>query len=201
VLRTQAGRFARPVDLLVDLALDGRPLGIQLRARGRRADVAPELLGQAPPELLPERALPLPPPRRARHHELAHPRPLLGLGQHGRQGRVLDLWDGKILGVPNWRSAGDASCMLDLLLVTLAALRAACWSRGDLVLENLLLRHQLAVLTRPTRRRRARFRGLDKALWVLIRRVRRDWRRHLVVVTPDAVVRWHSVGWRLGTVT
>jgi transposase InsO family protein len=88
--------------------------------------------------------------------------------------------------------------MLDLLLLVLMTLRAACRRRGDLVLENLLLRHQLVVLTRPTRqRRRVRFRRLDKLLWVLVRRARRDWRRHLVVVTPDTVVRWHRAGWRL----
>ena len=86
--------------------------------------------------------------------------------------------------------------VLDFLLLVLAALRAACRRRGDLVVENLLLRHQLAVLTRPTRRRRVRLRRLDKALWVLIRRLRRDWRRHLAVVTPDTVVRWHRAGWR-----
>jgi transposase InsO family protein len=32
---------------------------------------------------------------------------------------------------------------------------------------------------------------------VLARRLRRDWRRHLVGVTPDTVVRWHRAGWRL----
>ena len=54
------------------------------------------------------------------------------------------------------------------------------------------------MLTRPTRqRRRVRFRRLDKLLWVLVRRLRRDWRRHLVVVTPDTVIRWHRAGWRL----
>jgi putative transposase len=87
--------------------------------------------------------------------------------------------------------------MLDLLLVALAVLRDAWRPRGDLVLENLLLRHQLAVRTRPTRRRRARFRRPDTLLWVLVRRLRRDWRQHLVVVTPDTVVRWHRAGWRL----
>jgi hypothetical protein len=86
--------------------------------------------------------------------------------------------------------------MLDLLLVTIAVLGAAGRSRGDLVLENLLLRHQLAILTRPTRRRRARFRRPDMLLWVLVHRLRRDWRRHLVVVTPATVVRWHRAGWR-----
>jgi transposase InsO family protein len=88
--------------------------------------------------------------------------------------------------------------VLDLLLLVLAALQAACRRRGDLVVENLLLRHQLAVLTRPTQlRRRVRFGRLDKVLWVLVRRLRRDWRRHLVVVTPDTVIRWHRAGWRL----
>jgi hypothetical protein len=86
--------------------------------------------------------------------------------------------------------------MLDLLVVTLAVLRDACHSRGDLVLENLLVRHQRAVLTRPTRRRRARFRRPDKPLWVLVHRLRRDRWRHLEVVTPDTVVRWHRAGWR-----
>ena len=61
---------------------------------------------------------------------------------------------------------------------------------------NLLLRHQLAVLTRPTRRR-PRLRTRDKLLWVLARRLRWDWRRHLVVVRPETVVRWHRQGWRL----
>jgi hypothetical protein len=58
---------------------------------------------------------------------------------------------------------------LDLALGVLSVVRAACRRHGDPVAENLLLRHQLAVLTRPTRRRRVRFRRLDKLLWVLIR--------------------------------
>ncbi len=87
--------------------------------------------------------------------------------------------------------------MLDVLWLMLVAVRAACRQRTDLVLENLLLRHQLAVLTRPTRRRRVRLRLRDKLLWVLIRRLRRDWQRHLVVVTPATVIRWHRAGWRL----
>jgi hypothetical protein len=77
------------------------------------------------------------------------------------------------------------------------AMRAACRQRGELVTEHLLLRHQLAVLTRPTRRRRrVRFRRMYKLLWVLVRRLRRDWRRHLVVVTPETVLRWRRAGWR-----
>jgi hypothetical protein len=78
----------------------------------------------------------------------------------------------------------------------LALLRGAALDRSDGVAENLLLRHQLAVLTRPTRRR-PRLRAGDKLLWVLARRLRRDRRRHLVVGRPETVVRWHRHAWRL----
>ena len=72
------------------------------------------------------------------------------------------------------------------------------FGRQDLVLENLLLRHQLAVLTRPTRTRpRAQLRLWDKLLWILARRWCAGWREHLAFVTPDTVVRWHRQGWRL----
>ena len=88
--------------------------------------------------------------------------------------------------------------MLELLWLLLTAVVAWVRPRNDLVLENLLLRHQLAVLTRPTRTRsRARLRLWDKLLWVLARRFCAGWREHLRVVTPDTVVRWHRLGWRL----
>jgi transposase InsO family protein len=68
----------------------------------------------------------------------------------------------------------------------------------DVVLENLLLRHQLAVLTRPTRTRpRARLHLWDKLLWILARQWCVGWREHLTFVTPDPVVRWHQRGWGL----
>ena len=81
-----------------------------------------------------------------------------------------------------------------LLLVNL--IRAIVRDREALVAENLLLRHQLAVLTRPTRRR-PRLRARDKLFWVVIRALRGDWRRHLVVVRPESVIRWQRQAWRL----
>jgi transposase InsO family protein len=83
-----------------------------------------------------------------------------------------------------------------LLAVLFGLLRAAFRDRGDLAAENLLLRHQLAVLTRPTGRR-PRLRRRDKLVWMLARRLCRDWRRHLVLVRPETVVAWHRRGWRL----
>src|SRR5437870_11191670 len=43
--------------------------------------------------------------------------------------------------------------MLEYLLLLLSLFRATVRDRDELVAENLLLRHQLAVLTRPTRKR------------------------------------------------
>ena len=60
---------------------------------------------------------------------------------------------------------------MKLLWLLLTTVRAWVRPRQDLVLENLLLRHQLAVLTRPTRSRpHARLRTWDKLLWVMARR-------------------------------
>src|SRR2546426_8371888 len=86
--------------------------------------------------------------------------------------------------------------MCEMLALVLAVLRAALRSRAELIAENLLLRHQLAVLTRPTRKRPT-VRSGDKLLWVLARRLCRDWRCHLVLVRPETVVGWHRRGWRL----
>src|SRR5256885_872387 len=86
--------------------------------------------------------------------------------------------------------------MLDYLLLLLSLIHATVRNRDAFAAENLLLRHQLAVLTRPTRKR-PRLRARDKLVWVIARLVRRDWRKHVLVVRPETVVRWHRQGWQL----
>ena len=75
------------------------------------------------------------------------------------------------------------------LRLLVAALFASVRARRDLVLENLALRHQLAVYTRG--RRRPRLRRHDRRLWSLLARGWSGWRGTLVMVEPDTVVRWH----------
>ena len=86
--------------------------------------------------------------------------------------------------------------MIDYLHLLVSLLRTVLCSRADLVAENLLLRQQLTVLTRPTRRR-PRLQSQDKLFWVLIRSLRRDWRQHLILVRPDTVVRWQRHAWKV----
>jgi putative transposase len=83
--------------------------------------------------------------------------------------------------------------MSELLSLVIHAARAAVRGRTQLILENLLLRHQLQVALRP--KRRLSLRRRDRFLWVLVRKLRPDWRRYLLYVRPETVIRWHRSGW------
>jgi putative transposase len=67
-------------------------------------------------------------------------------------------------------------------------------SRRDQALVELALRQQLAVYTR--RHRRPRLSPLDRAFWVALVRLWPRWKRALVIVKPDTVIRWHREGFR-----
>ena len=59
--------------------------------------------------------------------------------------------------------------MRALILNTLRALRAGFRPHADLVIENLALRQQLAVLQRNSKR--PHLRNLDRAFWLLLFRI------------------------------
>src|ERR1035437_2995821 len=85
--------------------------------------------------------------------------------------------------------------MLRLLrLLFVFAARSFC-SRRDLLLENLALRQQLAVL--KERRPRPRFSASDKLFWTTLCRLWSKWQRALILVQPETVVRWHRAGFTL----
>jgi hypothetical protein len=71
----------------------------------------------------------------------------------------------------------------------------SCCSRRDLMLENLALRQQLAVLKR--RHPQPRFAAYDKLFWTILRRLWPGWKRALILVQPETVVRWHRAGFKL----
>jgi hypothetical protein len=85
--------------------------------------------------------------------------------------------------------------MSSLLLLWIGVLIRLFRSRGNLVLENLVLRQQLAVLKR--RRPRPRLALVDKLFWVTVSRFWSGWKEALIVVTPETVVRWHRAGFRM----
>jgi transposase InsO family protein len=62
------------------------------------------------------------------------------------------------------------------------------------VLENLALRQQLSIYKR--KQKRPRLAKSDRWFWVALAVIWKDWRRALVVVHPDTVVRWHRERFR-----
>ncbi len=82
--------------------------------------------------------------------------------------------------------------MLTLLEAIAGALIAALRPRANLVLENLALRQQLAVLRRKTPR--PGLRPMDRAFWAVLSRAWSRWADALVIVKPATVVGWHRRG-------
>ncbi len=68
-------------------------------------------------------------------------------------------------------------------------------SKQDLVLENALLRQQLIVLSRTSKR--PVLTATDRGLLVLLASWLRTWASALVIVKPDTLLRWHRQGFRL----
>src|SRR5262245_42070191 len=91
--------------------------------------------------------------------------------------------------------ASEQHPMLAWLSLLVGVLSVTLRSRRALLLEHLPLRLQPAGVVRAPPRRRARRR--DRVFWVVARRLCADWRRHLVLVQPETVLRWHRRGWRL----
>ena len=85
--------------------------------------------------------------------------------------------------------------MPQLLRVLFGILPRALRSRRELLLENLVRRQQLAVLKR--RVPRSTVSVLDKFFWVVVQRFWPSWKRSLILVSPETVVRWHRAGFRM----
>jgi hypothetical protein len=85
--------------------------------------------------------------------------------------------------------------MFDLILVLFAVLVRLFHARSNLLLENLALRQQLAVLKR--RHPRARLSLIDRVFWIAARRFWSGWKQRLIIVTPETVTRWHRAGFQM----
>jgi hypothetical protein len=77
----------------------------------------------------------------------------------------------------------------------LTGLLFALRTRRALVLENLALRHQLAVLQRAAPR--PRLRTSDRLFWVLLSRLWSGWADAVSIVQPATVIRWQRSGFKL----
>src|SRR5689334_19467259 len=84
--------------------------------------------------------------------------------------------------------------MLAFLLYLFRLLGLVARGHQALVLENLALRQQLAVYKRQ--QKRPRLTAWDRLFWTTAARHWKDWRKSLVIVHPDTVLRWHRQRFR-----
>jgi transposase InsO family protein len=84
--------------------------------------------------------------------------------------------------------------LITYLSLFCSALRAALSSRQHLVLENLALRQQLAVLSRQSRR--PRLDPSDRLFWSFLSQLWSRWQSAVVIVQPETVVRWQRTAWQ-----
>jgi putative transposase len=85
--------------------------------------------------------------------------------------------------------------MAGMITLILTGLLRGVRTRRALVLENLALRHQLAVLQRAAPR--PRLRRSDRLFWVLLSRLWSGWADAVSMVQPETVIRWQRTGFRL----
>src|SRR3989441_1303205 len=78
--------------------------------------------------------------------------------------------------------------MVTLLLHLLRLLPMLCGGHRQVALENLALRHQLAVYKKMVNR--PKLLSSDRLFWVALSRVWSGWRQALVIVSPNTVLRW-----------
>ena len=83
-----------------------------------------------------------------------------------------------------------------MIFIIFGAGRSLFRTTGYLALENLALRHQIAVLRRALGDRPARFGDWDRALWMVLARYWAGWQYALAIVQPATVIRWHREGFK-----
>ena len=84
--------------------------------------------------------------------------------------------------------------MFRLLWAIIGALFSGFRSQGGLMIENLALRQQLSTVLQ---KRRPRIGMVDRAFWVVLRRVWARWSDAVVIVRPETVIGWHRAGFAL----
>jgi len=80
--------------------------------------------------------------------------------------------------------------MLNSLFLAIRFLILIFGGHKHVALENIALRHQLAVFTRE--KKRPRLRNRDRWFWIALKKLWKDWRTALEFVRPETVTGWQS---------
>ena len=90
--------------------------------------------------------------------------------------------------------AASRPSVIWLFVATIAALFSGLQSRSGLMIENLALRQQLSTVLQ---KHRPRIGLVDRAFWVVLRRVWARGSDAVVIVKPETVAGWYRAGFAL----
>jgi putative transposase len=85
--------------------------------------------------------------------------------------------------------------MLTIVSALLRCLFSWLRPKAELALENLALRHQIAVLNRPAHK--PRLQAKDRLFWVVLKGWWPNWRAALIIFRPETVIGWQRAGFRM----
>jgi putative transposase len=85
--------------------------------------------------------------------------------------------------------------LLHFLALIVRSAPALFRSRKEQAIVELALRQQLATLSQ--KKSKPKITPIDRVFWIALFRFWPRWKRVLVIVKPDTVVRWHRKGFRL----
>src|SRR6201997_4690147 len=84
--------------------------------------------------------------------------------------------------------------MAGVFLLVFRFVRLLLSGHQAVAIENAALRMQLAAFQRKGKR--PLLTSSDRVFWMTLRSQWADWRRHLIYVQPDTVIRWHRERFR-----
>jgi len=84
---------------------------------------------------------------------------------------------------------------MEMIIFTIFVIILMIKLNRQLIIENLVLRQQLAIMRQSIKR--PRIRNRDRLFWILLSRFWKGWQDALIVVKPETVIRWHRKGFKL----
>ena len=84
--------------------------------------------------------------------------------------------------------------MIFILKLIFTLIRVFLKNREALIIEVMAKNQQLAVYERTIKR--VRLKNNDRKFWVSLTRIWPEWRRSLLIVKPETVIKWHRRGFK-----
>ena len=84
--------------------------------------------------------------------------------------------------------------MKNLVILLFEFIRLLFKNRHNLILENLLLRQQIIILKRKTKK--PKLKNIDRIILIWISKLWNNWKSALIIVKPETLIGWHKRGFK-----